>query len=328
MSIFDHFKHLNLSPGQKTALTKLEAFLDSPVQLFMLKGYAGSGKTTILKGLVEYLKGKNKTFSLMAPTGRAAKILREKTGHGTTIHKAIYNFEKLLSVNKESEDDAEHSFHYFFPINEMNADEHIIIVDESSMISGKESKHELFTFGTNVLLDDLLTFSRIKTTNCKIIFVGDPAQLPPVTDSESLALKKSYFDGLGISVEETEITEVLRQGDNLILANAKRLRELLKQNNRTELHFEFDKNTFINTTAYEIIETYADLFPKPEIGDGIIISFSNAQCYHYNMALREKIFPAQRDIVAGDLVLINNNNYHTYGVELFNGDIAKVTSVH
>lgn len=293
----------------------------------MLKGYAGSGKTTILKGLVEYLGAKKKTFSLMAPTGRAAKVLRDKTGFGVTIHKAIYNFEKLLSINKESDDNAEHSFHYFFPINNLAGNEHIIIVDESSMISGKESKHELFTFGTNVLLDDLLTFSRIKTTNSKIIFVGDPAQLPPVSDSESLALKKSFFEELGISVQETEMTEVLRQGDNLILANAKMLRELISQKNKTQLHFQFDKNTFINATSSEIIEKYANLFPKPEIGDGVIISFSNAQSYQYNMALREKIFPNQRDIVAGDLILINNNNYHTYGVELFNGDIAKVVDV-
>jgi len=327
MSIFDYFEHLNLSPGQETALTKLEAFLDSPIPVFMLKGYAGSGKTTILKGLIEYLGDKKKTFSLMAPTGRAAKVLRDKTGQGVTIHKAIYNFEKLVSVNKDSKDDAEHSFQYFFPINETNNDEHIIIVDESSMISGQESTHELFTFGTNILLDDLLTFSRLKTSKSKIIFVGDPAQLPPVTDNKSLALEKSFFEGLGISVEETEMTEVLRQADNLILANAKKLRELLALKNRIELRFEFDKNSFINTTAYDIIEKYTEIFPKPEIGDGIIISYSNAQCYHYNMALREKIFPNQRNIVAGDLVLINNNNYHTYGVELFNGDIAKVVDV-
>src|SRR5436190_24130142 len=100
MSIFDHFKHLNLSTGQDTALIKLEAFLDNPVQVFMLKGYAGSGKTTILKGFVEYLKSHKKEFLLMAPTGRAAKILRDKTGYGVTIHKGIYNFSKLESINQ------------------------------------------------------------------------------------------------------------------------------------------------------------------------------------------------------------------------------------
>ncbi len=176
MSIFDHFEHLNVSRGQEAALTKLEAFLDSPVQVFMLKGYAGSGKTTILKGLVKYLESLKKDFALMAPTGRAAKVLRDKTGYGATIHKGIYNFSKLATINENSEDEAEHSFHYYFPLNEMEGSEKIIIVDESSMISSKETKHELFTFGTNILLNDLMTFSRLKTTKNKIIFVGDPAQ--------------------------------------------------------------------------------------------------------------------------------------------------------
>jgi ATP-dependent exoDNAse (exonuclease V) alpha subunit len=94
MSIFNHFKHLNLSKGQETALTKLVAFIDGPVPVFMLKGYAGSGKTTILKGLVDYLSDIEKDFVLMAPTGRAAKVIREKTGQEAfTIHKSIYSGE-------------------------------------------------------------------------------------------------------------------------------------------------------------------------------------------------------------------------------------------
>ena len=328
MSIFNHFKHLNLSHGQETSLTKLEAFLASPVQVFMLKGYAGSGKTTILKGLVEYLNSNKKEFILMAPTGRAAKVLRDKTGYGVTIHKGIYNFSKLVSVNQDAEDDAEHSFHYVFPINELGTTEKIIIVDESSMISSVESKNELFTFGTNILLNDLLTYTRLQTSKSKIIFVGDPAQLPPYGDNKSLALDKAYFNDLDMAVEETEMTEVLRQGDNLILENAKKIRELLEVENRTQLQFKFDQESFIRTEAIDIAEKFASYYPVPEIGNGVVISFSNAQCYHYNSAIREQIFPGQKDLVSGDLVLINNNNYHTYGAELFNGEIAKVISVN
>ncbi len=327
MSILNHFKHLNLSQGQETALTKLEAFLASPVQVFMLKGYAGSGKTTILKGLVEYLKLNKKEYVLMAPTGRAAKVLRDKTGQGVTVHKGIYNFSKLESVNESSGDEAEHSFHYYFPINEVEISEKIIIVDESSMISSIESKNELFTFGTNVLLNDLLTFASLTTSNNKVIFVGDPAQLPPYGDNKSLALESGYFEALGISVEETEMTEVLRQEDNLILANAKKMRELLTAEKRTQLQFAYDSHSFVKTDVADIVEKYTSDFPVPEIGNGIVISFSNSQCYQYNTALRKKIFPDQTEVVAGDLLLINNNNYHTYGVELFNGDIAKVISV-
>ena len=327
MSIFNHFQHLNLSTGQETALTKLQAFLDSPTQVFMLKGYAGSGKTTILKGLVDYLKSNQKEFIIMAPTGRAAKVLRDKTGHGVTIHKGIYNFAKLESVNQNSVDDAEHSFHYYFPINEAGTADKLIIVDESSMISSVESKNELFTFGTNILLNDLLTYARLQTSKSKVIFVGDPAQLPPYGDSKSLALDKDYFIELGISAEEIEMTEVLRQGNNLILENAKKLRELISAEKRTQLQLQFDNDSFVKTEGIEVVLKYAHYFPIPEIGNGIVISFSNAQCYHYNTAIRERIFPGQRDVVSGDLLLINNNNYHTYGAELFNGDIAKVISV-
>jgi hypothetical protein len=121
--------------------------------------------------------------------------------------------------------------------------------------------------------------------------------------------------------------EVVRQKDNLILRNATLLRNTLETPNRDELKFEFDKNTFVEIEGDEIIKKYTDLFPTPELGNGIVISFSNAQCFHYNTAIREKIFPGQKNTVPCDLLLINNNNYHTYGVELFNGDIVKVISV-
>jgi ATP-dependent exoDNAse (exonuclease V) alpha subunit len=138
MNIFNHFQHLKLSTCQETALEKLESFFDNNNQVFILKGYAGTGKTTILKGVVEYLNSKKKSFTLMAPTGRAAKVLRDKTTFGKTIHSSIYDFENLIAVNKESEDEAEHSFHYLFPIKKNGDETKIIIVDESSMISSIE----------------------------------------------------------------------------------------------------------------------------------------------------------------------------------------------
>lgn len=328
MSIFNHFKHLKLSPGQETALTKIEAFLESSTPVFILKGYAGSGKTTILKGLVEFLTLLKKEYLLMAPTGRAAKILKDKTGYGSTIHKGIYNFSLLKSINQESQDDAEHSFHYYFPINEIEPSEKIIIVDESSMISSVESKHELFTFGTSILLNDMMTFAKLQNGQNKIIFVGDPAQLPPYGDNNSQALKKDYFEGLGLAVEETEMKDVLRQGDNLILKNATMIREVLAQENRSFMKFQFDDQSFVKIDERGIIEQYTFQFPNPEIGNGVVISFSNAQSYHYNMAIRSHLFPGEREIVAGDLIMINNNNYHTYGAELFNGDIAKVITIN
>ncbi|MBK9457498.1 MAG: ATP-binding domain-containing protein [Bacteroidetes bacterium] len=140
-------------------------------------------------------------------------------------------------------------------------------------------------------------------------------------------MDKEYFNERGISVLETEMTEVLRQGNNLILHNAKQIRELLAYEQRNKLQFQFDEDSFVKTDGIDVVSKYAECFSDPEIGNGIVISYSNAQCYHYNIAIRERIFPDQTYAVPGDLLLINNNNYHTYGAELFNGDIAKVISV-
>jgi len=136
MSIFNHFEHINLSSDQETALKRIKSFLESPTQVFMLKGYAGSGKTTILKGLVEYLSSIEQQFALMAPTGRAAKVIREKTGQETfTIHKSIYSFEDLIE-GKEGD-----SFYYQFKIrNNINIVNQIFIVDEASMLSDAKSE--------------------------------------------------------------------------------------------------------------------------------------------------------------------------------------------
>ena len=116
------------------------------------------------------------------------------------------------------------------------------------MISNTKSQHELFTFGTGKLLDDLLTYAKIQNTSNKIIFVGDPAQLPPVTDSKSLALDVDFFLSNNIKAEETQMTDVLRQeGTNIILSNATKIRELLFIQKRNTLKFDYDENQFLNT---------------------------------------------------------------------------------
>jgi len=324
VNIFNHFQHINLTNDQRNAIEKLSAFLESEDNIFILQGYAGSGKTTLLKGFVDYLKSLQKQYQLMAPTGRAAKILREKTGSGKTIHSSIYNLHRLETINSDSDEVADHSVKYYFPIDLTHNDERILIVDEASMVSSKESKNELFDFGTNILLDDLLTYAFSTNKNNKIIFVGDPAQLPPVGDNNSWALDLEYFKQLGYTGKMEVLTDVKRQENNLILKNATEIRKILNSHPRNELTLEFDDASFVRLATIDIIDTYVDLYPKPEIGDGVIISYSNAQCYHYNYAIRTALYPGQKDILPGDLVLISNNNYHTYAAEIFNGDIAKV----
>jgi tRNA A37 threonylcarbamoyladenosine biosynthesis protein TsaE len=329
MSINKHFKDYTLSIDQQKAVNRIGLFLEDQGSIFLLKGYAGSGKTTLLKGIIKYLEDEKRDFAVMAPTGRAAKILRDKTGHGSTIHRGIYKLDELEAIQADAEDEAEQSFHYHFPIQSINNIDRIIIVDEASMISNNKSSQELFSYGTDVLFQDLLTYANIKTTNTKIIFVGDPAQLPPVGDNNSMAFNKDYYRSMDISFEEVEMQQIFRQDDEsgLILKNATKFRDLLKETKRNELSFEFDDHSMIQMSPVDVTTKYVELFPVPEIGNGVIINYSNQQAYTYNVSVREKLFPDSPNIVPGDIVMLNNNNYSHYGTELFNGDMAKVLEV-
>lgn len=323
MKIFNHFQNINLTQDQHNSLEKLSLFLESNGQVFVLQGYAGSGKTTLLKGLIQYLLELKKAFDVMAPTGRAAKILKDKTGYGQTIHRNIYNFKELQTLqNKDIKDD--HSFHYVFPIDLNDFDDKILIIDEASMISSRESKNEIFSFGTGVLLDDLLTYSRVPHSNNKIIFVGDPAQLPPVGDNTSKALIPKYFLDLRIKTQHVILEQVVRQKENIILKNSIKIRKLISSDNKNELTLDYDQDSFIKSQSENLAQQYYEKFPIPEIGDSVIIAFSNAQCLNYNRAVRGKIFPNYEYVTSGDLLIITHNNYHTYGFDLMNGEMAKV----
>ncbi len=194
MEATTYFKNLKLSNQQLAAFDKIKEFVNSDKKVFILKGYAGTGKTTLLKSVVDFLKEDNHIVQLMAPTGRAAKILRDKTSYGTTIHSAIYKLKELENINSNSEEVAVHKVKYHFPIDLSVTTQRILIIDEASMISSRKMTNELFNFGSDVLLDDILTHTFCSNKNNKIIFVGDPAQLPPVGDNTSLALDESYFE--------------------------------------------------------------------------------------------------------------------------------------
>lgn len=315
MSILSHFQDLSLTNDQHQALELLNVFLNNDKSIFILQGYAGSGKTTLLKGLIQHLLELKKAFDVMAPTGRAAKILKDKTGYGQTIHRTIYNFKELQTIqDKDNKDD--HSFHYVFPIDLNNYDDKILIIDEASMISSRESKNEIFSFGTDVLLDDLLTYSSVPHSNNKIIFVGDPAQLPPVGDNTSKALMPKYFLDLGIKVQHVILEQIVRQKENNILNNATKIRTLISSDKRSELTLEYDQDSFIKSQSENLAQQYYEKFSIPEIGDSVIIAFSNAQCLNYNRAVRGKIFPNYGYVTSGDLLIITHNNYNTYGIDL------------
>lgn len=147
-----------LTPEQQSVLTKIQSFINDPEKhVFILKGAAESGKTTLIWELIRLVKEKELKFQVMAPTGHAAKVLRDKTGFGTTIHRGIYNFERLESKEVENVDESQKSYHYYFPLQIQTVDQ-IVIVDEASMVSDTKTQHELFTFGLGQLLNDLIAY--------------------------------------------------------------------------------------------------------------------------------------------------------------------------
>ncbi|RYZ24820.1 MAG: DUF2075 domain-containing protein, partial [Chitinophagaceae bacterium] len=317
MSIFNHFKHLHLSPGQEEALTKLEAFLTSSAHIFMLKGYAGSGKTTILKGLVDYLNAIEKGVVLMAPTGRAAKVIREKTGkEAYTVHKSIYSYEDLVEV-KNSE-----SFYYYFKIRN-NDDVHnkIFIVDEASMLSDAKSEGEFFRFGTGYLLTDLFTYTRIKTgtANTKIIFVGDPCQLPPVNDNSSKAFDTAYLqEKFGVCVEEAEMKEVKRQGGGSgILNAAARIRKSISSGFFNDFNLTENGKDIFNPPYRSFLHTWEQAAsPK------IIVTYKNKTALDLNLQIRERKYGDRNlPVQKGDTIIMGGNNYRK---GIFNGEFAVV----
>lgn len=319
-----------LTKSQQTAFDKIKDFLHNDSDIFVLKGYAGTGKTHLIKYITRYLDDSKMPYEVLAPTGRAAKVLRDRVGKGRTIHSCIFNFDIICTNEDEEEvDESANSYQLFFPIVEQKQDYQIMIIDESSMISNVKTQNEYLTFGSGVLLNDLLQFANVCGIN-KLIFVGDPAQLPPVMDPHSYALDPDYLSRLGHKVESVELTDVVRQEDNnAILAQATKLRDLLAlpRKSRHNLSLEADGKDIIELQAGALPETFTDEFPVPEVGNGITVCFSNKRCFQVNQAIRSIIFPGEETVQVGDIVIINNNNYKSYGIQIFNGDMAKVTRV-
>ena len=319
-----------LTSSQQVAFDKIKDFLGNDSDVFVLKGYAGTGKTHLIKYITRYLDDNKTPYEVLAPTGRAAKVLRDRVGKGRTIHSCIFNFDIICTNEDEDEvDESANYYQLFFPIVEQKQDYQIMIIDESSMISNVKSQNEYLTFGSGVLLNDLLQFAKVCGIK-KIIFVGDPAQLPPVMDPHSYALDADYLSSLGHKVECVELTDVVRQeGDNAILTQATKLRDLLAlpKKSRHNLSLDADGKDIIELKAGELSKTYTDEFPVPEVGNGITVCFSNKRCFEVNQAIRSIIFPGEETVQVGDIVIINNNNYKSYGLQIFNGDMAKVTRV-
>lgn len=325
MQIFNHFHHLNLTDDQSHALKKLSAFLNSEERIFILQGYAGSGKTTLLKGFVEYLQSKEKKYQLMAPTGRAAKVINQKTGfESTTIHKGIYSFEELQEID-QSEDKNDVSFLYQFKIrNNPEVHDAVLIVDEASMVSDILSQGEFFRFGSGHLLTDLIKYGRLmdSTTTSKIIFIGDPAQLPPIGMTFSPALDPIYLkESFSINISQAEMKEVRRQdANNAILLSAIKLRQCLTSGFFNDFDLRENKPNIIDLPYHRYLETYTT-----ERAQKIIICYKNKTALDLNIKIREDKFGGNLPIQNSDTVIIGGNNYK---LGIMNGEFAVVAEAN
>jgi hypothetical protein len=313
---------MTLTSQQQQVLNNIRTFLDSDISVFILKGYAGTGKTTMIRTIIGEIKNREKEPILMAPTGRAARVLETKNSwEASTIHRCIYELDTIET--KEGSDD----IRFIFPLKNLEdrAKDHICIVDESSMIGTREVENELFEFGTGSLLKDLLTFVA-PNRGGKIIFVGDPMQLPPVGDNVSNALDEKFFEGIGIKTMVAELTDVVRQGaGSAILSNAMKVRALIESQQRNNLVFDRNEDEVIDMEGYNMPSQLLTLYPKPEIGQSVIITFSNRQARDYNYAVRELLYPNQKQIVVGDILQVVSNNYK---LDVMNGDFVEITAIN
>lgn len=328
---------MKLTAQQQQVLDKVKDFMASDASVFILKGYAGTGKTTMIKHIAEYVS-QFREVRLMAPTGRAARVLQMKTNNpnvtisstskhsniypAATIHKTIYG--SAVFEPNTSQDVADSEFKFHFSINVTNGNI-VAVVDEASMLCSLTQEQELFVFGTNNLMDDLLTYVR-PSYGGKVIFVGDPAQLPPVGETVSNALNADFFEKKGLKVMQAELTEVLRQtDDSVILKNAMQIRDLLDSEKRNRLVFEEKKDSVESITPSELLGKYVETRKLAGNNDSVIICYSNRIAAEYNREIRKRLYGKDNpDLQVGDVLLVVQNNYL---LDMMNGEFVSVLSV-
>ena len=307
------------TPGQKKIIEKLSEYLSDPdfSMIFVLNGYAGSGKTTLVGALVGALKEEGVKPILLAPTGRAAKVLARYAGEkALTIHKRIYrqrtnaDYESKFSLNVNPERGA------------------VFIVDEASMLSDTTSGGALF--GSGSLLSDLVDYVR-SGRGCRLILVGDSAQLPPVGSDCSPALDPATMSAYGEVVYGTMDEVVRQESESGILFNATLVRCML-ENGLCEIpHFELDFPDIEAIDGGEFLERLQDCYDRYGRDETIVITRSNRRANRYNEGIRRHVLCAEEEIESNDMLMVVKNNYyfpeHTRDCPMnfvANGDIARL----
>jgi exodeoxyribonuclease-5 len=312
--------------SQAKGFEKIAHFLsDAPDDsLLLIKGYAGTGKTTLIGHLVQQLSRIRKKSVLMAPTGRAAKVLSAYAGkNALTIHKKIY-FPKVDSGGGSVQ----------FSLKENKHTHTIFIVDESSMIGDDRQQSKLFENGS--LLHDLVHY----VTNgekCKLIFVGDTAQLPPVNLGLSPALDEQELAAqFNATVYSITLEDVVRQqAESGILFNATSIRELLvgDQFEGFKFHLEGFKDVQRIIEGNEFLELLNNALDEDGIDQTVLIVRSNKRANLYNKSIRERILFLESDLAVGDQLMVVKNNYFWLGADsqpgfIANGDVIRINRIN
>lgn len=324
---------MTLTPHQTQAFERIKAFLENEHQkVFVLKGYAGTGKTTLVKFLLDWMEGGERRPVLLASTGRAAKVLASKAlGEAFTVHSHIYSFDVLDEKKPGGQtDDGVGQLTLNFELKSGPVGQKILyVVDEASMLSHLTNEQNTFTqFGSGNLLLDLFKF----VGNNKILFVGDPVQLPPVSGRNpfSPALSAAFLEKqFKKTAGEVELTEIMRQREgHAILDLATQLRNIVIAET------EPDWEEIMGMEAAGIARPYTgqimvDWYLR-QVGDGwdkaIILAHSNKQAHFLNSTVRKTIFKGNppHHLQEGELLMVTQNSYH---VPLSNGDQVLVRKI-
>ena len=295
-------------------------------KIFLLCGYAGTGKTTLVSALVRTMEQLGRKTVLLAPTGRAAKVFSTYSGKSAyTIHKWIYRQKSILDASQ-------------FSLMENRAVNTLFIVDEASMISNAGVSN----FGSGALLDDLVEFV-YSGNGCSLLLLGDMAQLPPVGEELSPALSEDYLRSMFLDVTAVELTQVMRQLDGSgILYNATNLREIVCNGDSSSLpKIKLDGFADVcRVQGDELIEAIESSYGDVGMNDTIILCRSNKRANIYNEGIRRRILYREEELNRGDLLMVVKNNYYwreVLGREdksllekldfIANGDMAEVIRV-
>ena len=279
----------------------------------ILRGSAGTGKTTLAGAIVRTMKNLHQKVVLLAPTGRAAKVFSVYSGHpASTIHRRIYRQRKLDGDGG------------VFTLNYNAMQDTLFIVDEASMVTASMGDSSMFG-GVGCLLDDLIRFV-YEGRNCRLLLIGDKAQLPPVGESESPALVSSVIESYGLTVYECDLDEVLRQSnDSGILYNATAIRRTIDRDELTllpKIRFRGFADIHI-VPGNELIESLASSYSKVGLDETMVVTRSNKRANIYNIGIRNSVLDHEDELVTGDMLMIVKNNYFYSGLKEERGECIK-----